>query len=93
MPTATDFKDYYATLGVPKTATPEEINWLTVKLPVSAIQTSILGIKPPRQISKISMKQMRHLSLRRKTLMRSSKNATKRFRQIPHLTPAPNYRR
>ena len=25
MPTATDFKDYYATLGVPKTATPEEI--------------------------------------------------------------------
>jgi curved DNA-binding protein len=26
MPTATDFKDYYATLGVSKTATPEEIN-------------------------------------------------------------------
>lgn len=25
MPTATDFKDYYATLGVSKTATPEEI--------------------------------------------------------------------
>jgi curved DNA-binding protein len=25
MATATDFKDYYATLGVPKTATPEEI--------------------------------------------------------------------
>jgi curved DNA-binding protein len=25
MPTATDFKDYYATLGVPKMATPEEI--------------------------------------------------------------------
>ena len=25
MPTATDFKDYYATLGVSRTATPEEI--------------------------------------------------------------------
>jgi curved DNA-binding protein len=25
MPTATDFKDYYATQGLPKTATPEEI--------------------------------------------------------------------
>jgi curved DNA-binding protein len=25
MPTATDFKDYYAILGVSKTATPEEI--------------------------------------------------------------------
>jgi curved DNA-binding protein len=25
VPTATDFKDYYATLGVSKTATPEEI--------------------------------------------------------------------
>jgi curved DNA-binding protein len=32
MPTATDFKDYYATLGVAKTATPEEIKLAYRKL-------------------------------------------------------------
>jgi curved DNA-binding protein len=32
MPTATDFKDYYAVLGVSKTATPEEIKRVYRKL-------------------------------------------------------------
>ena len=32
MPTATDFKDYYATLGVSKTATPGEIKQAYRKL-------------------------------------------------------------
>jgi hypothetical protein len=43
MPTATDFKDYYATLGVSKTATPEEIKRSKISMKqirYSPIQTS-----------------------------------------------------
>ena len=60
MPTATDFKDYYATLGVPKQQLLKKSNELIGRLPVSAIPTSIQAIKPPRQSSKISMKQIRY---------------------------------